>query len=235
VAAQDTLMTALLTIRDAIAARRGLWLLVTFAFVAGYYAFLLVSMSVRFGELPNYYVAHNFFGNAWRIITSTPSFNDIVPIVLDEWLFEVGYMNRHYGRNGIAEWSINIMPLKLFTVFVIGAMVATNLLLLLRLPRGCASTVRYSGLGATGLGAAFVAFTSITVTWVVCCAAPTWVVALALMGLSIPTAFALQPFGGAITVAGFAMLFGSICLLAWRATVSSREDTVVPALALHNA
>jgi hypothetical protein len=226
-------MAALLTIRDAIAARRSLWLLTTLGFVTGYYAFLLVSMSVRFGELPNYYVAHNFFGNAWRIIVSTPSFNDMVPIILDEWLFEVGYMNRHYGRSGIAEWSINIMPVKLFTVCVIGALVATNLLLLLRMPRGCAPTVRYSSLGATGLGAASVAFTSITVTWVVCCAAPTWVVALALMGLSIPTAFALQPFGTAFAVTGFAMLFASTWLLTRGG--SAHADAVVPALAPHNA
>ena len=122
-------------------------------------------------------------------------------------------MNRNYGR-GVSEWSVQIIPAKLAVVLAIGALVATNFLLLKQLPRACARATPYSGLAATGLGAALVGFTSVTLTWVVCCAAPSWAVGLAMLGVSVATAFGVQPYGPVITLAGFVALFGATYLLA---------------------
>lgn len=210
-------MSALASVRDAVGARKRIWLLTTLGFVVAYYGGLLLSLVVRFGHLPNYAVLHDYGRNVALIVRSTPSVGDMIPIILDEWLFEVGYMNYGYGR-GISEWSLEVIPPKLLIVLAVGALVATNLVLLRRLPRACARTTRYSGVAATGLGAALVGFTSITMMWVVCCASPTWTVGLALLGVGISTAFAVQPFGTAISSAGFLALAGATYLLARRDT-----------------
>jgi hypothetical protein len=140
-------------------------------------------------------------------------------------------MNRSYGR-GIAEWSFQIIPAKLVIVLALGALVATNIVLLKQLPRTCARAVPYTGVAATGLGAAFVGFTSVTLTWVVCCAAPSWAVGLAMLGVGVSTAFGVQPYGPAITVAGFVSLFGAAFLLARSFLHTSERDvTVAPRLA----
>ena len=206
-------MPTLSIITSAILARKALWLLITLGFVAIYYAGLLLGVIVRFGELPNYVRVYDYVHNVATIIRSTPSVRDMVPIILDEWLLEVGFMNRNYGH-GIAEWSYQIIPAKLAVVLALGALVATNIALLKQLPRACARAVPYTGVAATGLGAAFVGFTSITLTWVVCCATPSWAVGLAMLGVGASTAFGVQPYGPAITVAGFAALLGAAWLLA---------------------
>jgi hypothetical protein len=54
-----------------------------------------------------------------------------------------------------------------------------------------------------------------TITWVVCCAAPTWVVGLSLLGMSVATAFELAPIGGWLSLFGI-LLLGTIAVaLAW--------------------
>lgn len=208
-------MPTLSIIKDTIAARKGLWLFVTLGFVFAYYGGLVLSLLVRFGHLPNYATVHDYAHNILVILRSTPSVRDMMPIMLDEWLFEIGYINRDYGH-GIAEWSIEIIPSKLLIVSALGMLVATNAVLLKRFPPSCARAVRYSGLAATGLGATLIGFTSITMMWVVCCAAPSWAVGLALLGVGVSTAFWLQPFGTGITLAGFIVLFLATYLLARR-------------------
>lgn len=227
-------MTALPIVREAVVARKWLWLAITLGFVAGYYALLLLSLVIRFGELPNYFTLHGFIHNMVVIIRSTPSIRDMVPIVLDEWMLEVGYMNRDFGH-GIAEWSVEIIPSKLLIVLALGSLVATNVLLLKRQPLACTRSTLYSGATATGLGAALVGFTSITMMWVVCCASPTWAVGLALLGIGVSTAFALQPFGGALTLAGFGVLLAATYLLARSTTVAVATGTAMPRLAQHQA
>jgi hypothetical protein len=224
-------MPVLSVITSAILARKALWVLITLGFVVVYYAGLLLGVMARFGELPNYVTVHDYLHNVAVIIRSTPSVRDMVPIILDEWLLEVGFMNRSYGR-GIAEWSFQIIPAKLVIVLALGALVATNIVLLKQLPRTCARAVPYTGVAATGLGAAFVGFTSVTLTWVVCCAAPSWAVGLAMLGVGVSTAFGVQPYGPAITVAGFVSLFGAAFLLARSFLHTSERDvTVAPRLA----
>jgi hypothetical protein len=228
-------MTVATTITATVRARKAPWLAITLGFVVAYYAALLLILIVSFGELPNYLTIHNFTHNIAVIIRSTPSIQDMVPIVLDEWLVEVGYMNRDFGH-GIAEWSLELIPGKLAIVAALGALVATNVLLLLRLPKSCTRSTSCSGATVTGIGAALVGFTSITMMWVVCCAAPSWAVGLALLGVGVSTAFGLQPFGTAITFAGFALLLAATYLLA-RATplASNRNADVLPHLLQHRA
>jgi hypothetical protein len=110
------------------------------------------------------------------------------------------------------------------------------MVLLQRFPASCARAVRYSGLAATGIGATLVGFTGITMMWVVCCAAPTWAVGLALLGIGVSTAFAVQPFGVSIALAGFLVLLGAAWLLA-RANPAATNQTAVaaaPRLAPHS-
>lgn len=224
-------MSAPSVIKDAVLARRGLWLLITVGFVIAYYAGLLLTLVIRFGELPNYLTIHHYAHNILVIIRSTPSIRDMVPIILGEWLVELGYINHDYGH-GISEWSIEIIPAKLFVVLVLGALVATNVVLMRRFPPACARATRYSGVAATGLGATLVGFTSITMMWVVCCAAPTWAVGLTLLGVGVSTAFGLEPFGTIITVAGFIVLTGTTYLLARRSPLASGQSgRIAPYLA----
>ena len=228
-------MLALSVIRQAIVTRKWLWLLVTFGFVIIYYASLVLSLVLRFGNLPNYARLYDYARNVLVIVRSTPSIPDMVPIILNEWLLEIGYMNREYGH-GIAEWSIEIIPPKLFIVLAVGALVATNVVLLRRFPPSCAVATRCSGAAATGLGAALVAFTSITAMWVVCCAAPTWVVGLALLGVGVSTAFALQPFGTGIALAGFLVLLVATYVLARENPLTPRQSRAgMPRVAQRNA
>ena len=227
-------MAMLSTITSAIAARKLLWLMITLGFVVVYYVGLVLSVVIRFGDLPNYATVHDYLHNVAVIIRSTPSISDMLPIIFDEWLLEIGFMNRTYGR-GVSEWSVQIIPAKFVVVLAIGALVATNILLLKQLPRACARTVPYSGVAATGLGAALVGFTSVTLTWVVCCAAPSWAVGLAMLGVSVSTAFGVQPYGPAITTAGFLALFIATYLLAQDAPRTSESGAAMPRLAEHNA
>jgi len=226
-------MSARRVIENAVFARKGLWLLITGGFVIAYYAGLLLSLVIRFGEAPNYLTVHDFAHNVLVIIRSTPSVRDMVPIILDEWLIEVGYINRDYGH-GVAEWSMEIIPAKLLIMLALGALVAINLVLARRSPPSCARRARYSAVAATGVGASLVGFTSITAMWVVCCATPTWAVALALLGVGVSTAFGLEPFGTSITLAGFTVLLGATYLLARRSSpASAPSGAVVPQLAQH--
>lgn len=222
-------MSVASTIKDAVGRRKGLWLFITLGFVVAYYAGLVLVVVVRFGELPNYATLHDYAHNVLVIVRSTPSVRDMVPIIFDEWLLEIGYMNRDYGH-GISEWSIQIIPPKFLIVLVLGALVATNLVLLRRFPQSCAGVARNCGLAATGLGAALIGFTSITMMWVVCCAAPSWAVALAMLGVGVSTAFGLQPFGSSITLVGFAVLLCATYLLARRIPLASGQNAAVPVL-----
>ena len=54
----------------------------------------------------------------------------MVPIILNEWLLEIGYMNYDYGH-GVAEWSLSIIPHKLAIMSLAGALIGLNVTLLL--------------------------------------------------------------------------------------------------------
>jgi hypothetical protein len=78
----------------------------------------------------------------------------------------------------------------------------------------CSLSTQVGAAAATATGALIAGATLTTITWVVCCAAPTWVVGLAVMGVAVTTALALQPIGGWLTLLGIAALLGMAIVLA---------------------
>lgn len=189
------------------------WLFVlalSVGFTLLYYTLQMGAMIVKFEQWPNYSTVYDWPTNVMRIIDSTPSLRDTVLIIKEEWLIEVGYMNYEYGI-GISQWSLYLSPVKVLSVFGLGVMIAL-LLLLARLrstgggTAGCAIT---GGIGAT---AASVSLMSLS--WVVCCATPSWVVGLAILGLSASTALWLAPIGIWLNVLGFTTLAVTVWVLA---------------------
>jgi hypothetical protein len=207
------------TIHGAIGERIRLWLSVTIGFVVLYYLGMLLALIVRFGKLPNYMTVFDWFGSVARIIRSTPSVQDMIPIILDEWLVEIGFMNTDYGM-GISEWSMTIIPVKVLIAFAAGALVATGIVLLLR-GRACSAATVHSAGTAVGLGSAMFALSNLTMTWVVCCAAPSWIAGLAMLGMSVATTNILEPFGFWINLGAFTVLAFAVLALAW---AQSRKD-----------
>ena len=187
------------------------WLIITLCFFVLYYVALLLSMVWRFGNWPNYVTGYDWFGNVAVIISSTPSVSDMIPIILEEWLLEVGYMNMSFG-NGISEWSLNLIPAKMLVILILGMMIATVWALQRESLRSC-QRLNGKALFATGVGSGFVALTGATMTWVVCCATPSWIVGLAMLGMGVATANWLEPFGTWIAILGFiALAFGIYAL-----------------------
>lgn len=174
--------------------------------------FMMLALIVRFQNLPNYITFYDWIGNAIHIIRSTPSWSDIGPIIWEEWLIEIGFMNYDYGA-GISEWSLNVVPSRLFVLFILGACISLCLTLLRR--DGCSDAASNTLRASTGLGALMVAVTNATMSWVVCCATPSWVVGLAMLGLGVSTSLALETMGPVLTYGGFGLLAFTIVILAW--------------------
>jgi len=176
---------------------------------------MIIALMVRFQGFPNYLVGYDWIGNVVHIIKSTPSWGDIMPIVNQEWLIEIGKMNYDYGT-GISEWSLNVVPIRMMVLFVLGALVAMCLSLLRtdQCDAATGTTLR----ATTGLGAVLIAMTNATMSWIVCCAAPSWVVGLAMLGLGVSTSLALESMGPALNLAGFGLLLCTALYLAWRKT-----------------
>ena len=174
---------------------------------------MMVALLVRFQALPNYVTFYDWIGNVAWIIQSTPSWRDMAPIIAEEWLIEIGRMNYDYGA-GISEWSLNVVPSRLVVLFILGAM--TSLCLSLLKKDTCGAGSRTSLRAAGGLGALLVAMTNATMSWVVCCATPSWVVGLAMLGLGVSTSLALETMGPVLTYSGFGLLSALVLLLAWR-------------------
>lgn len=207
-------MTATLAaIRDAIRARLGRWLAITLGTVALYYALLLAALVVRFEYWPNYVVAYDWPGNVAHIVRSTPSLSDVVMIVQNEWLLEVGYMNMSFGR-GISEWSLTLVPPKMAVILLMGALIATVWALDAEYRRACAARAGGPVLAASGLGTGLVALTGATMSWVVCCSTPTWIVGLAMLGMGVATANWLEPIGPYLALGGFVVLGFAVASLA---------------------
>lgn len=183
---------------------------------------MLIALMVRFQALPNYAVGYDWIGNVIHIIRSTPSWSDIPPIINQEWLIEIGKMNYDYGT-GISEWSLNVVPVRMAVLFVLGVLVALCSSLIRK--DSCDLTTGTTLRATTGLGAVLIAMTNATMSWVVCCAAPSWVVGLAMLGLGVSTSLALETMGPALNAAGFGLLLATIFFLAWRKTVRAKTPT----------
>jgi len=196
-------------------------LIVGFAlgFPVAFYVLMLGIPVLRYGHLPNYVTSYDWFANVARIIRSTGSIRDMVPIILNEWLLEIGYMNMDYGH-GIAEWSLSLAPHKIALVSLTGALIGLNVGLVLdRLERTGAATQECLRAGSSsilaGLGALFTGLTNASLFSIACCSTPSWVGSLAILGVETSTAFSLEPYGTDGTVLGLGMLAASALWLAW--------------------
>lgn len=191
------------------------WFVISFCFTAIYYMVLMLGLIIRFDSLPNYVNAYGWIDNVRTIIQSTPSIKDTLIIINDEWIFEVGFMNYDFGT-GISEWSLFLAPTKILGVFLLGLLIATNYLLLRPKNRVCNDVRARTSVTASGFGALCVALASITMSWVVCCSTPTWVVGLAMMGLGVSTSLWLEPMGVWVNLLGFGVLLIAILSAAER-------------------
>ena len=203
-----------------------LWLAVTIGFVLAYYLSQLLVLELRFGHWPNYVTFYDYPANVARIVRATPSIVDMVPIIADEWLFEVGYINYDFGH-GIAEWSLAILPPKMLAVTALGAVIGFDLLLWRRARTACSAIQRPLAAGATGIGAFLFGLANVSLTWVVCCATPSWVVSLTLLGFGSTTSLSLQPYGVWLALAGAILLAGVTLFLA-RRIEPARAVEIVP-------
>ncbi|HLH11263.1 MAG TPA: hypothetical protein VKV77_05210 [Methylovirgula sp.] len=191
------------------------WTAMSVGLFLAYYLAQIVILYLRLGHLPNYIALYDYPANIVGIVRSTPAVSDMIPIILNEWLLEIGYMNYEYGH-GIAEWTLALLPAKLVLIAISAILVSTNVLLLRRARVSCSFAKRRFGAGATGVGALTFGLANISLSWVVCCAAPNWVVGLTLLGLDSTLSFTLEPLGPWIALAGIALLVGSMFSLAGR-------------------
>lgn len=195
-------------------------LIVGFAlgFPFAFYGLLLAIPTIRYGHVPNYVTPYDWFGNVAHIIASTTSVRDMVPIILDEWLLEIGYMDMNYGH-GIAEWSLSLVPHKIALVALTGALIGLNVGLILDRLEGAGTTaqecLRAGGSGMlTSIGALCAGLTNATLFSIACCSTPSWVGSFAILGVETSSAFALEPYGPAGSALGIAMLFISALWMA---------------------
>lgn len=174
---------------------------------------MLIALILRFQAVPNYVTFYDWIGNVAWIIESTPSWSDMLPIIAEEWLIEIGRMNYDYGT-GISEWSLNVVPSKMLVMFGLGFLMGLCNELLRS--RECSINSKRSMVLGTGVGGILIAMTNATMSWVVCCATPSWVVGLAMLGLGVSTSLALETMGPLISGTGLAVLLAVIYTLAWR-------------------
>lgn len=187
------------------------------AFPIAFYLLLLSTLVIQYGHLPNYITSYDWIANVLRIIHNTRSVADMVPIILDEWLLEIGYMDYQYGP-GIADWSLSIIPHKLAIMSLAGALIGLNVALLFErqtartLSQQCVQACRAGFL--TSFGAVSTGLTSATVFSVACCAVPSWAGSLTILGIDTSFAFAIEPFGAIGSLLGITALIGSALWIA---------------------
>ena len=191
-----------------------------------FYLLLLGIPILRYGHLPNYVTPYDWIANVEHIIHNTNSIRDMIPIILNEWILEIGYMDYDYGH-GIAEWSLYLVPHKIVLISMTGALISLNLGLMIDRLEAAGSAVqqcaRAGGSGIlTSAGALFTGLTNSTLFSIACCSTPSWVGSLSILGIESSSAFALQPYGTDGTILGIVMLVISAL---WLAHDSGRRQT----------
>lgn len=190
---------------DAVKAHFGLWLATAAGTFFLYYIFLLLITMLRFGEIPNYLEVYDIFGIYLQVLEGTPVLTDAIPIMMEEAWIETGYKNPEYY--GVATWSYMLIPPKMLIVAILGALVASMVALLLySRDNSCPVGDRKKMYTLAGVGTGLIGLTSATLSWVVCCATPSWIVALAMLGMSSTLALWLEPFGKIMSVAGLLLM-----------------------------
>lgn len=190
---------------NAINQRWDILLLTSFGFLILYYVGLLLVTMLRFSEIPNYVEFYDVIGTYRLILEGTPSLQDALPILVAEPWFEAGYKNPEYY--GVATWSFMLIPPKMFLVFLMGILLGV-FAVLVNYSRNVACSVKTDKrlFAAAGMGSVLISLTSATLTWVVCCATPSWVVALAMLGMSASLALWLEPLGNFLSVGGLGLM-----------------------------
>ncbi|WP_308366362.1 MULTISPECIES: hypothetical protein [unclassified Microbulbifer] len=179
-----------------------------------YYIVLLSAPMIKFQQWPNYVTTYDWLENVGRIIASTPSWSDRLVIINDEWLFEIGYMNYDFGI-GISQWSLFVAPIKVLEIMIFGALLGVLFLIVRSIGEAsCSKRNLWAAKATGGVGAGLVALTSISLSWVVCCATPSWVVGLAMMGLGVSTSLWLEPIGWWLHMAGLGLLLSALYVAA---------------------
>lgn len=191
-------------------------IVLSLSFTLAYYVLQLGAMIVKFNQWPNYTQVYDWPANVLLIIDSTPSMRDTLLIIKEEWVFEVGYMNYEYGI-GISQWSLYLSPVKVLSIVVLGAMLVLLALLGRDSARGATGK---SCVIAGGAGATAASVSLMSLSWVVCCATPSWVVGLSILGMGASTALWLAPIGIWLNVTGFAVL----ALMLWLLAVNPKTD-----------
>lgn len=183
----------------------GTLLLISIGFTVIYYSGLLMLTMIRFAEIPNYVEFYDIFKIYGLILEGTPSLLDAIPIIVNEAWFETGYKNPSYY--GVATWSYMLIPPKMLLVLLMGSLL--GIFIVLRKYQQHTSCNLKSDkhlIAAVGLSSTFISLTSATLTWVVCCATPSWVVALAMLGMSASLALWLEPLGNIMTISGLVLM-----------------------------
>ena len=182
-----------------------LFLLISIGFPLFYYLVLLLLTMWRFGEIPNYVEVYNIFHVYKQIFDGTPSLTDALVILKDEAWIETGYKNPEYY--GVATWSYMLIPPKMLLVLLMGMLLGLFAVLTVSSRKmACQLKSEKKLVAAAGLGSTFVCLTSATLTWVVCCATPSWVVALSMLGMSSSLALWLEPMGKVMTMLGIGIM-----------------------------
>jgi hypothetical protein len=188
------------------------WRVVLFSsvgFLVLYYTGLLLLTMLRFGEIPNYVVFHPVFHVYGLVLSGTPSLLDAIPILLDEPWFETGYKNPAYY--GVATWSFMLIPPKMLLVFFMGILLGIFTATIIHSKQqNCQIKTDSKLFAAAGVSSTFISLTSATLTWVVCCATPSWSVALAMLGMSASLALWLEPLGNVLTVTALVLMVAVI-------------------------
>jgi hypothetical protein len=191
---------------NAVRAHAVLWLSIAAGFVAAYHALLIGAMIVRFGHVPNFIKLYDIV-DAYRLTFSgTPSVLDAFRIAAAEPWLEIGYMSPQWN---MAEWSLMILPPQLALLSLVGVLAATFGVVQHAARKTRCARARVSAAIAATVGMGLAGIANATLFWVVCCATPTWIVGLAMLGVSVSVAFALEPAGPLLTSAGLALLGGS--------------------------
>lgn len=174
-------------------------------FVVLYYSGLLLLTMLRFGEIPNYVEFHPVLHVYGLILEGTPSLLDAIPILIDEPWFETGYKNPAYY--GVATWSFMLIPPKMLLVLLMGILLGIFVATVLHSRnKSCQLKTDKRLVAAAGISSTFISLTSATLTWVVCCATPSWSVALAMLGMSASLALWLEPLGNVLTITALAVM-----------------------------
>lgn len=212
-------MTALKAIAQTIRMHWIIFSLMSTGLIVAYYAVQIAVLYFRLGHFPNYVTIHDYLTNVTQIVRSTPAISDMIPIILDEWVLEIGYMDYNYGH-GVAEWTMGILPAKLLIIAISSALISINILLWGKARLSCNHMERHTIAAAAGLGALLTSLVNISLSWVVCCGAPSWIVGLALLGLDVGLAFTIEPFGIWVTLVGLIILAVATLRLASRTPTS---------------